>query len=220
MDARDPSNDAGSIPTLATSLAPTPAGQPGLGGGPNGTPAGQSGFPGRILARLRESVWGPVVLRVASVSAGMLGLAAIGVASTLAGAGVSVSRASPSTSASTWIAPDRAAPHDSAHPGPTASAAPAPGTTSDGANAIAPGDAANGVTPDGRVVLNAASLEQLTKLPRVGAKRAQAILDLRKRLGRFRQPTDLLRVRGIGRKTLQLMLPHLVVDAEVTAPKR
>jgi competence protein ComEA len=51
------------------------------------------------------------------------------------------------------------------------------------------------------------------KLPRIGAKRAQAILELRQKLGKFRQPTDLLRVRGIGRKVLKQMLPLLVVDA-------
>jgi competence protein ComEA len=72
------------------------------------------------------------------------------------------------------------------------------------------------MTTDGKVILNIASADELTKLPRVGPKRAQAILELRRKLGRFRQPTDLLRVRGIGRKTLKLMLPLLVVDAPAT----
>jgi competence protein ComEA len=61
--------------------------------------------------------------------------------------------------------------------------------------------------------LNHATADELMKLPRVGAKRAQAILELRQKLGKFRQATDLLRVRGIGRKTLKQMLPLLVVDA-------
>jgi competence protein ComEA len=60
--------------------------------------------------------------------------------------------------------------------------------------------------------LNQATADDLMKLPRVGPKRAQAILDVRRRLGRFHQPTDLLRVKGIGRKTLRQLLPLLVVD--------
>jgi DNA uptake protein ComE-like DNA-binding protein len=35
-------------------------------------------------------------------------------------------------------------------------------------------------------------------LPSVGPKRALAILELRRRLGHFRRPSDLLRVKGIG----------------------
>jgi competence protein ComEA len=63
-----------------------------------------------------------------------------------------------------------------------------------------------------RVVLNRADAAELQRLPGVGAKRAAAILALRQRLGRFRRPSDLLRVKGIGPRTLERMLPHLVLD--------
>ena len=66
---------------------------------------------------------------------------------------------------------------------------------------------------DGRVVLNAASAEELTRLPGVGMKRAEAIVALRTKLKRFKQATDLLRVKGIGPRGLKRMLPHLVLDA-------
>jgi len=46
----------------------------------------------------------------------------------------------------------------------------------------------------------------------VGPKRAQAILALRERLKRLRRPTDLLRIRGIGPKTLRKMRSHFVLD--------
>ena len=62
------------------------------------------------------------------------------------------------------------------------------------------------------VVLNRADAAELQRLPGVGAKRAEAILALRQRLGRFRRPSDLLRVKGIGPRTLERMLPHLVLD--------
>jgi competence protein ComEA len=72
-----------------------------------------------------------------------------------------------------------------------------------------------GITPDGKVILNVASAEELTKLPGVGMKRAQAIVTLRAKLKRFKSATELLRVKGIGPRGLQRMLPHLVLDSEV-----
>ena len=81
------------------------------------------------------------------------------------------------------------------------SAAPAPGAA-----------ASEGMTADGKVILNRANLEELGRLPGVGPKRAQAILDLRAKLGRFRRPTDLLRVKGIGPKSLKKLEPHFVLD--------
>jgi competence protein ComEA len=71
---------------------------------------------------------------------------------------------------------------------------------------------AEGLTTDGRVILKGASAEVLTRLPGIGAKRAEAIVKLRDRLKRFRRTTDLLRVRGIGVASLKRMLPHLVLD--------
>lgn len=69
-----------------------------------------------------------------------------------------------------------------------------------------------GILPDGRVVLNAASEEDLRKLPGVGPSRAKAILALRERRGKFRSISELLRVKGIGRKTLARLAPKLVLD--------
>jgi len=68
------------------------------------------------------------------------------------------------------------------------------------------------ILPDGRVVLNLASEEDLKKLPGIGPKRAQAILALRQRLVRFRAVEDLLRVKGLGRKTLQRIKPKVVLN--------
>jgi competence protein ComEA len=145
----------------------------------------------------------------------MLALAAVGAASTLAGHGVAVevpnTGSAPPSASGVWVAPDA----------PAASvAAPARApetprsvvTSADGTPSAATAAPNGGLTADGKVILNVASADELTKLPKVGPKRAQAILELRRKLGRFRQPTDLLRVRGIGRKTLKQMLPLLVVD--------
>ena len=70
------------------------------------------------------------------------------------------------------------------------------------------------MTPDGKVILNLASISDLRKLPGIGQKRAQAILDLRQKLGgRFRKVTDLLRVKGIGVKRLAKLKDKMVLDA-------
>ena len=72
-----------------------------------------------------------------------------------------------------------------------------------------------GVLPDGRVVINAATSEELCRLPGVGPARAEKILELRKRLGGFRSARQLLRVKGIGPKTLKRLTPLFVLDAPV-----
>jgi competence protein ComEA len=69
------------------------------------------------------------------------------------------------------------------------------------------------MTEDGKVILNLATVEDLRHLPGVGAKRADAILILRARLGHFKHVNDLLRVKGIGVKGLKKILPHIVLDA-------
>jgi competence protein ComEA len=67
-------------------------------------------------------------------------------------------------------------------------------------------------TEDDPVYLNDASVEDLRRLPGVGEKRAEAILDLRHKLGRFHQVEDLLRVKGIGRATLRKLRPLVRID--------
>ena len=57
------------------------------------------------------------------------------------------------------------------------------------------------------VYLNHASIDELRRLPGVGPKRAEAILVLRQRLGRFQRVEDLLRVKGIGRGAVKKWRP-------------
>jgi competence protein ComEA len=110
-------------------------------------------------------------------------------------------------------------------PAPPATAPPAnpcPGALSGAAPADVPAaeaglvgaEAAPAFDPkrEQRVILNQASALELQRLPGVGPKRAEAIIQLRSRLGRFRRPNDLLRIKGIGPRTLQRMLPELVLD--------
>ncbi len=174
------------------------------------SPPGRLGQLTEFMRALPWRAWARPAARVALLVASLAVLAWIGTREELPG-WPSTARAEssvPPRDRLLVLRGDAGAPDGSSHePTPTASAS---------ASASASG-AAPGVLADGRVVLNAASEEQLQKLPRVGASRARAIVALRQKLGRFRSPRDLLRVKGIGPRTLQKMQPHLVVDAPADA---
>ncbi len=111
--------------------------------------------------------------------------------------------------------------HHAAQPSPLADTpAPSPPPPNGGNEGTSPPPPAPGpgLLPDGRVVLNAATEEDLRKLPRVGPSRAKSILALRTKLGKFRSVNDLLRVKGIGRKTLEHLKPKMVLDPPPAAP--
>ena len=69
---------------------------------------------------------------------------------------------------------------------------------------------------EGVLNLNTATLEELTRLPSVGPSRAQAILQLRAKIGGFKKVEDLMRVKGIGRKTFRKLEPLLRLDGKTT----
>jgi competence protein ComEA len=85
----------------------------------------------------------------------------------------------------------------------TPAAAPAPGPVrADGSTLAAPGQGRSDARPP--IDLNLAGEEDLVRLPGIGATKARAILETRRRLGgRFRAVEDLLKVPGVGPKTLE-----------------
>ncbi|WP_420895055.1 ComEA family DNA-binding protein [Sorangium cellulosum] len=68
------------------------------------------------------------------------------------------------------------------------------------------------MTADGKVVLNLATEADLMRLPGVGPAKAAAILALRAKMKRFRKVDDLLRVKGLGRRSLKRLRPLVLVD--------
>jgi len=69
---------------------------------------------------------------------------------------------------------------------------------------------------NGVLNLNTASEEELMRLPGVGPSKAKAILELRTQLKGFKKVEDLMRVKGIGRKTFRKLLPMLKLDGATT----
>jgi competence protein ComEA len=65
--------------------------------------------------------------------------------------------------------------------------------------------------PTDKVNINTATLEELQKLPRVGPKVAQRIVDFRTKNGNFKKVEELMKVRGIGEKTFAQMKDMLTV---------
>jgi competence protein ComEA len=61
-----------------------------------------------------------------------------------------------------------------------------------------------------RVDINRDSLDVIMGLPGISRKVAEAVVETRKRLGGFRRPEDLLRVKGIKEKRLEKILPFLM----------
>lgn len=109
---------------------------------------------------------------------------------------------------------------------PVAPAAPAPCVTVSAGSGLSEtsaspqGRAGSGIaeappaprSSDGRIILNTATEADFDRLPGVGPKRAQEIVKLRERLGRFRRVSDLLRIRGVGPKTLKKWQDLIVLD--------
>lgn len=153
------------------------------------------------VRRLREGVWAPVLFKTALAGMGMALLAALGVASTWATpAGVPVVERARALNALVEPADGGAAAH------------PQSVLENDRSRLAAARTSGDAGAPHDKIVLNLASAEELTRLPGVGPKRARAIVDLRARLHGFKRAADLLRIRGIGPRSLKRMLPYLVLD--------
>jgi competence protein ComEA len=69
---------------------------------------------------------------------------------------------------------------------------------------------------EGTVNINAASLEELMRLPGVGAAKASRVIEFRQRYGAFKRVDDLTKVKGFGQKTLRTLRPYLSTAGATT----
>jgi len=63
--------------------------------------------------------------------------------------------------------------------------------------------------PTQPININTATADELTALPNVGPKTAEAIVAYRAEHGPFAKPEDLMAVKGIGEKTFEKMKPYV-----------
>lgn len=166
----------------------------------------------------KSSPWLPLVGRAGLVIVGLLVLAWIGRVAT-----ATATTAQGSTTG--LLGPPRATDSVAMSPSAAASATPlslasvAPPLLAIATSAPIPVSASSSAAGRARasvedpVYVNLASAEELRRLPGVGPKRAEAMVMLRQRMGRFQRVEDLLRVKGVGRTTLRKWRPLLRLDA-------
>jgi comEA protein len=65
-----------------------------------------------------------------------------------------------------------------------------------------------------KININTASLEELQKLPRIGPKIAQRVIDYRKANGDFKKIEEIMKVKGIGEKTFNRFRDMITVGPE------
>ena len=63
-----------------------------------------------------------------------------------------------------------------------------------------------------KVNLNTASVEELMQLKRIGPKLAARIVEYRESNGPFKQPEDIMKVKGIGPKTWELNKDRIAIE--------
>jgi competence protein ComEA len=63
-----------------------------------------------------------------------------------------------------------------------------------------------------KININTASADELMNLKGIGEKKAETIVDFRKNNGPFEQPEDLIKVPGIGPKTLEANKNRIAVE--------
>jgi competence protein ComEA len=159
----------------------------------------------RLVTLAKGSAWTSIGGRCLLIAGSLLLLAWIGRAATAA-TPPAPSLAMTSVDAGVAAAETAARPPEPLPPPPVVAPAP-PALASP-----APSGHAR-ATPDDPVYVNHAGVEDLRRLPGVGAKRAEAIIALRQRVGRFQRIEELLRVKGVGRTTVRKWRPLVRLDA-------
>ena len=71
---------------------------------------------------------------------------------------------------------------------------------------------AGATSKEGKVNINTATVEELKTLKGVGEKKAEAIIEYRKKNGSFKTKEDLMKVRGIGKKLFESFEERIVTQ--------
>ncbi len=70
------------------------------------------------------------------------------------------------------------------------------------------------------VNINTATVQELQLLPRIGPSTAGRIVEFREANGPFQAIEELMRVRGVGERTFELLKPYLALEGETTLAEK
>jgi len=71
-----------------------------------------------------------------------------------------------------------------------------------------------------QVNVNTATVAELQLLPRIGPALAQRIVEFRTANGPFKAPQELVRVKGIGERSFELLKPYVTVNGATTLKEK
>jgi competence protein ComEA len=86
--------------------------------------------------------------------------------------------------------------------------------------ALGEGEAPAAAATHKTVNINQASVTELARLPRVGAKLADRIVAHRTQHGAFKRAEDLMEVKGVGEKMFVNLKPYLTVSGPTTLAEK
>jgi len=72
----------------------------------------------------------------------------------------------------------------------------------------------------GQVNVNTATATELQLLPRIGPALAQRIIEFRTANGPFKAPQELVRVKGIGERSFELLKPYVTITGATTLKEK
>ena len=72
---------------------------------------------------------------------------------------------------------------------------------------------ANIATPSGNAInINTATVDELEKLPHIGRKTAETIVEFRTANGPFRRVEHLMQIRGVSEERFEALRPHIKIE--------
>lgn len=75
-------------------------------------------------------------------------------------------------------------------------------------------------TLTGKVNINTADIKQLSLLPGIGKKKAETIIAYRDQNGDFSSVDTLVKIDGIGKKTVSKIKEYIIIEGESTLKKQ